>query len=100
MNKSKSIFVTALIALMLAAIEIGLYMLESKAYVILAVLLGVYGYLCGAANFCRWLGKETPLLPPRTPEIQEEIWKPDESYTGTYDDIKAELENPLGGGNA
>ena len=97
MNKSKSIYVTALMALMLAAILVGLYMLHNRAYTILAGLLGVYGFLCGAANFCRWLGRDTPLLPapePKKPRHQEpdEFWPPDPEWTGRYDDIKAEVE--------
>lgn len=100
MSKSKSVFVTALVAGMLAAIVVGLYLLKSKAYLIIAGLLGIYGFLCAAFNFCQWLGKETPLLPP-PPQLrhrQEEpddvkVWQPDPEWTDTIDRIKAELND-------
>lgn len=100
MSKSKSVFVTALVAGMLAAIVVGLYLLKSRAYLIIAGLLGIYGFLCAAFNFCQWLEKETPLLPP-PPQLrhrQEEpddvkVWQPDPEWTDTIDRIKAELND-------
>lgn len=98
MSKGKSIFVTGLVACMLAAIAVGLYMLHSKAYLVIAGILCVYGFLCAAFNFCQWLGKETPLPPlPQIrarPQEKEEVklWPPDEEWTSSYDKIKAELE--------
>ena len=99
MNKGKSIFVTALVAGMLAAIAVGLYLLHSKAYLVIAGFLCVYGFLCAAFNFCQWLGKEPPLLPPppqiRTREEPDdgEVCQPDPDWTDTIDRIKAELED-------
>ena len=96
MNKSKSIFVTALMALMLAAILVGLYVLQPMAHKVLAALLALYGFIVGAGNFCQWLGKDTPLLPPTEPKTPVyETWEPDEEYAGTYDEIKAELEKDV-----
>ena len=99
MSKSKSIFVTALVALMLAAIIVGMYLLKYRAYLIIIGLMGVYGYLCASFNFCQWLGKETPLPPlpqirAREKEEQDDmkLWPPDEDWTNDYDKIKAELE--------
>lgn len=66
MKKGKSVFATVLIAVMLAAITAGLYLLKYRAYLIIVGMLGVYGYFCAACHFCRWLGKEPPLLPART----------------------------------
>ena len=100
MSKGKSIFVTALVAVMLAAIIIGLYLLKNRAYLIIAGLLGLYGFLCAAFNFCQWLGKETPLLPPpprlrQRPEEPDDVkvWQPGPEWTDTIDRIKAELED-------
>ena len=100
MNKGKSIFVTALVAIMLAAIVAGMYLLKYKAYLIIIGLMGVYGYLCASFNFCQWLGKETPLPPlpqirarPQEQEQEEvKLWPPDAEWTSSYDKIKAELE--------
>lgn len=66
MSKSKSVFVTALVALMLAAILVGLYKMESKAFFIIAGFFGIYGFIGGAFGFCSWLGKEQPLLPAKS----------------------------------
>lgn len=90
MNRSKSIFVTAIIAILLAVILVGTYTLHSPAYGILILLFGAYGFLCGAANFARWLGRETPLLPARTQ--QDEDWEPDEDFRATYDQIRTEVQ--------
>lgn len=100
MSKGKSIFVTALVAVMLAAIIIGLYLLKNRAYLIIAGLLGLYGFLCAAFNFCQWLGKEPPLLPPpqkleakAAHQEPDEFWPPDPDWTESFDRIKAELED-------
>jgi len=58
MSKVKSIFVTAVMAVMLALILVGLHQIEPKAHTALTVLLAVYGFLCGAMNLCGWLQKE------------------------------------------
>lgn len=66
MSKGKSVFVTMLVALMLAAILVGLYKLESiKAFMLIAGLLGGYGFVSASFSFCRWLRKEPPLLPAK-----------------------------------
>ena len=100
MSKHKSVFVTALVALMLAAILVGMYLLHMKAYLIVVGMMGLYGYLCAACAFCRWLLKEPPLLPPPHHEAKEdtgkhgsELWPPDDNWTEDYDRIKAELES-------
>jgi len=55
MNRNKSMFVTLIMAAMLAAILAGAYKIEIRAfYVLLAVLAG-YGFIRGAGDLCRWL---------------------------------------------
>lgn len=100
MSKGKSVFVTALVAVMLVAIVVGLYLLQSRAYLIIAGLLGLYGYICASFNFCHWLGKEQPLLPPPPnvgPPMKEEnyhdaLWEPDSEWTDKFDKLKADLD--------
>lgn len=58
MIKSKTTFVTILIALMLAIIDAGLFKLCMPAFVILTGALALYGYFKGAADFCGWLRSE------------------------------------------
>lgn len=102
MNRTKAIFVTALMALMLAMIFVGLYMLGYiTAHRVVAGVLGIYGFLCGSAHFCRWLEKEKPLELPLPKHTEtEKLWEPDQGFTATYDDIMAELNDPIGGGDA
>lgn len=106
MSKNKSIFVTALFAVMLTAIIISLYLLKSKVYMVFVGVLGLYGFLCAAFNFCQWLGKESCLLPPMrirgkaAPEDQDDSWQPDPAWAETYSRIKAEFDNEAAeGGN-
>lgn len=99
MSKSKSVFVTALVTVMMAAIIIGLYSIQHKVFVVFAGLLGLYGLICAAVNFCRWLGEESPLLPDAQPmriepikKVDGEIWQPGSEWHGTYDQIREEME--------
>ena len=85
MGKGKSTLVTAIVAVMLALIIAGLYMLKMKACMIMVIALAVYGYISFAGTFCRWLEKEPTLLPVAD-------WKPDEEFEATYEEIKAEVE--------
>lgn len=89
MNKQKSIIVTVIMALMLAVTLFSAWKLSGPMFAALASLLGAYGFLCGAANFCRWLGRETPLLPAQT--TKDEAWEADEEFQTTYDQIKQEV---------
>lgn len=90
MNKSKSIFVTALMALMLAAILVGLYMLHKGAFAILAGLLTLYGFICGAANLCRWLERGAPQGTEVLP-ITVEAKVDSAGWDGGYEEIRAEV---------
>lgn len=101
MNKSKSIFVTAIMAIMLAAIIVGLRAIQYKAFTVLIGLLGVYGYVCAAVHFCRWLEQEAPLMPAHAEKtVQGEPvekggpteFVPTPEYYGTYEQIIREME--------
>ena len=58
MSKAKSIFVTALVAVMLATIVIGAYLLEVIVWAWIVGALAVYGLVSGSVKFCLWLQKE------------------------------------------
>lgn len=58
MSKAKSIFVTVLVAVMLATIVIGAYLLEVIVWAWIVGALAVYGLASGAVKFCLWLQKE------------------------------------------
>lgn len=70
MIKSKTTFVTILIALMLAIIDAGLFKLCMPAFVILTGALALYGYFRGAADFCGWLRREDTLFALELPEVR------------------------------
>ena len=95
MNKTKSIFVTAIMAVMLAAIIVGLYSIQTRAFTVLVGLLGVYGYVCTAVHFCHWLEQEAPLMPAhadKTVKGEPVEFVPTPEYYGTYAQIKKEME--------
>lgn len=98
MSKSKSIFVTVIMTVMLAAIVVGLYTIQFRAFLIFLGLLGAYGFLCVAVNFYRWLGEESPLMPAHADKnVQGEPvggleFVPAPEYYGTYEQIKREME--------
>lgn len=109
MNKSKSVFVAVLMAAMLALITVGCYLLKYRAWIVIAALFAVYGFLSATRGFAGWLLKEPPLLPPeqaltevngRQRTLTDELWKPDSSFTESYDQILEEFksEKPSGGG--
>lgn len=82
MNKGKSIFVTAVMAIMLAVILAGAAMIEPKAYAILAAVLAVYGFLCGCRDVCGWLQKE-PTEPQHLGErVSADPFAYDDEFTG------------------
>ena len=108
MSKGKSIFVTALVAVMLAAIIAGLYLLKySRPFMVIIGIMGLYGYICAVFQFCMWLGqggKDTALLPPAHhvkadtggDSSLDELWTPGPDWNARYDEIKADLESEGG----
>ena len=80
MSKNKSIFVTLVMAVMLALILVGAYRIEEKAFFgILAALAG-YGFLRGAGDLCRWMQAE----PKPVETVEAEQVDPDDPFA--YDD--------------
>lgn len=99
MSKVKSIFVTAVMAVMLAVILAGAAMIEPKAYAILAAVLAVYGFLCGCRDVCAWL-QQKPAEPKHLETIQgdpfaydneeEDDVKPFETDRIRFENVKGE----------
>lgn len=80
MSKAKSIFITAVMAVMLALIVVGLYKIDPRAHTAVLVLLAVYGYLCGAQNLCSWL-QQTPAAEPKHLEtVEADPFSSDDEY--------------------
>lgn len=99
MSKKKSVFVTAIVAVMLGIIVFAAYKLLFPAFVVIVGALAGVGFGAGATAFCRWLETERePELPKLTPVVvgdpvnleREPVLGPD--FAATYDEIKRELE--------
>lgn len=90
MNKSKSVFITVIMAVMLAVILYYTYATESVAFPILVGVLAILGFVCVASGFCAWCTKEPPMLPAETKKDQ--LWEADEDFKMSYDAIKQEVK--------
>lgn len=70
MSMKKSVFVTALLAVMLGIIVFAAYRLLFPAFVAIVGALASLGFVTGALAFCRWLCMERgPELPELTPVV-------------------------------
>lgn len=58
MSKRKSIFVTALLAILIAALDACMFKINMIAFAIITGALALYGYIRSAADFSGWLNKE------------------------------------------
>lgn len=78
MSKAKSIFVTAIMAIMLAVILAGLAVIEKKAYFGMVTTLAVYGFIRASIDLCGWLQKE-----PADPQhlSDGDIWSHDDEFS-------------------
>lgn len=94
MKLRKAIFVTILVAVMLAVIDTCLYILCNPCFAVLTGSVVVYGFLRGAVDFCRWLCKPEPApkhLAKKQPHVTDEPnAEPNEVYDWANDD---ELED-------
>lgn len=79
MSKQKSVFVTAIVAVMLGIITFAAYKLLFPAFVVIVGALSGLGFIAGARVFCRWLETERePELPDLTPVVTgEPVEEPD-----------------------
>lgn len=90
MSKNKSIFVTALFAVMLAAIDAGMFKLFPLGFFVLTGILALFGFWQLSKAFMGWLVyHDEPLA---LPEIRTEPVGVDEGFTATFDEIMAEME--------
>ena len=67
MNKAKSTLVTVLLAVMLAVIDIGLYILYTPGFYVLTGIFALYGYSHSAADFRGWLCQNDDTREDMTP---------------------------------
>jgi hypothetical protein len=88
MSRNKSIFITLVMAVMLAVILVGAHKFEARAFYVLLALLAGYGFLRGSGDLCHWMqSKEKPI-----PVIEGEEVKIEDEDPFAHDDEFAETE--------
>ena len=100
MSKQKSVFVTAIMAVMLAIITFSAYRLSMPVFIVLVGILSAVGFASAAIMFCKWLEKPSEreeddldiIHFKATPRYGEES---DKGYEMTYEQIKQEVEGDL-----
>jgi hypothetical protein len=100
MSKKKSVFVTAVMAIMLAAIMFATYRLSLPVFIVLISTMSVAGFVSFSILFCKWLQKPSErednnldvISFNHIPHYGEEHGA---GYEMTYEQIKQELN---GGG--
>lgn len=96
MKKSKAIFVTAILAVTLAAVWACLWKLSALGFAVMTGIFAGIGFTFGAVAFCVWLAKapETPVDKLELPDLREERLDPVEPIVDelTYDEIRKEVE--------
>lgn len=100
MSKKKSVFVTAVMAIMLASITFTAYRLFLPVFIVLISTMSIAGFVSFSTMFCRWLQKPSECEDNNLdvinfkakPHYGEE---PGAGYELTYEQIKRELN---GGG--
>ena len=100
MSKKKSIFVTAIVSIMMVFVAIASNRLVYPVFVAIVSAFAALGFLASAIAFCKWL--EKPSEHPQddldiihfkaTPHYGEE---PGKGYEMTYEQIKQEVEGDL-----
>lgn len=89
MSKQKSVFVTAIVAVMLGIIVFAAYKLLFPAFVVIVGALSGVGFIAGATAFCRWLEAERePELTKLTPVVVEPVESFD--YESIREEVRAE----------
>lgn len=93
MNKSKSLIVTILFAVMLAAIDFGFLKIWIPGFGIITGALALFGFWKLAEVFAGWLqGAGDDIDPLELPSLkQEETDLGDVDFTTAYDAIRAEV---------
>lgn len=69
MNRNKSMFVTLVMAAMLAVILAGAYKIEIRVFYVLLAALAGYGFIRGAGDLCRWMQSQDK---PRLETVEAE----------------------------
>lgn len=97
MNKQKSIFVTALLSVLLLSLNAALYIVARLAFFVFLGFFALIGFLGYAVAFCKWLERPSERKEDNLDIIQFKARPnydeaPVEGYEMTFDEIKREVE--------
>lgn len=92
MSKTKSIFVTAIVSVMMAFIAVASNRLLYPAFVVIVSAFTALGFLASAVSFCKWLekpseAKEEAVEPPEVVQ-GEEVY----DFNSIIDEVKRDEE--------
>ncbi|MBP5462198.1 MAG: hypothetical protein J6Y20_08755 [Lachnospiraceae bacterium] len=97
MSKNKSVFVTALFAVMLGCLDFCLWKINLVGFVLLTGALALYGYYEAARTFAAWLAEknEPELDPPSIANLATVDLLP-EDFSATVEEIMKEVQDEAG----
>ena len=92
MSKQKSIFVSALLSVLLVSLNASLYIVARPAFFVFLGLFALIGFLGYAVAFCKWLEKpskekEEAVEPPEVVQ-GEEVY----DFNSIIDEVKRDAE--------
>lgn len=93
MSKQKSIFVTAIVSIMMVFVAIASNRIVYPVFVAIVSAFAALGFFASAIAFCKWLekpskAKEESVEPPEVVQ-GEEVY----DYSDTIDEVKRDAEN-------
>lgn len=83
MSRNKSIFVTLVMAAMLAVILAGAYKIETRAFFGLLAVLAGYGFIRGSGDLCRWMQRKEAPAKERLEEPETDPFAHDDEMEGS-----------------
>lgn len=90
MSKIKSIFVTAIVFLMLAIITLACSQLCKPAFVIIIGFMSSIGFAGCTIAFCRWLQKPAEVKEEYVAPVEIEKTESDLDFESVWDEVKRE----------
>jgi len=101
MSRNKSLFITLIIAAMLALILVGAQRIEERVFYALLAGLAGYGFLRGAGDLCRWMqAKEPPVETIQGEEVnldEDPFARDDDEFNEGYDAFTGGFATIFGG---
>jgi len=93
MSKTKSMWVTIIVAVLLGIVVFAAYRLWMPAFIVLTAVFSGIGFLSAASFFCTWLEQESKRTEPVVEPVmcKGEAKELGKDFEEIYDEIKEEL---------